>query len=192
MVNRQIPSDNGPQWVYAIEAKQKHESFIIDERANRIAAFMNTKMLLAADLGLLKAYKVEFRPKASPHLELLSHTVFTEAHQRISEKVTDLAGRNTGSGQGRGGGPMADVHNLELEMKRRSLRQLVSHIETLAQANPGDGCWLAAPKEIMHQVLESLAPPVRGRIEKSVPRDLTKTEPKELLEYFLPDHMTSR
>ena len=110
----------------------------------------------------------------------------------VDKVVTDLAGRNTGSGQGRGGGPMADVHNLELEMKRRSLRQLVSHIETLAQANPGDGCWLAAPKEIMHQVLESLAPPVRGRIEKSVPRDLTKTEPKELLEYFLPDHMTSR
>jgi hypothetical protein len=55
---------------------------------------VKSKLLVAADRGLLKAYRVERTPKGTRRLEPLEEVVLEEAHQRLVEKVTDLAGRH--------------------------------------------------------------------------------------------------
>jgi Protein required for attachment to host cells len=80
---------------------------------------------------------------------------------------------------------LADDHNLKLESKRRLIRQIADHIERLIQRNDFDGCWLAAHKEINHQILKELSLAIRERIKKNLPLDLTKVGQKELLDQFL-------
>jgi hypothetical protein len=99
--------------------------------------------------------------------------------------VTDLAGRRAAPTQKKWGAPVSDDHNLNLESRRRLIRQIASHIERLIQRSDFQTCWLAAPKEITHQILDELPQPVRNHIRRVIPCDLTKVTPKELIDQFL-------
>jgi Protein required for attachment to host cells. len=143
------------------------------------------KLLLATDLGTLKAYRLEFTLQDTPRLEELETAVLEDAHTRVSDTVTDLAGRRATPTQKNWSATLGDDHNLELESRRRLIRQLASHIERLVQGRDYQSCWLAAPKEIAHQVLDELSQSARNRIKRMIPCDLTKATPKELLDQFL-------
>jgi hypothetical protein len=145
---------------------------------------MKAKLLIVTDLGLLKAYHLETREGASPKMTLRVQCVLEPAHLHVTDQVTDSAGRRTAAGN-RGGGTMADSHNLELEVRRRLIKQLAQKIETLATPNLAEGFCLAAPKDLLRPISEALPQTVRARIEKQVPLDLTKLEPKEVLARFL-------
>jgi hypothetical protein len=43
---------------------------------------------------------------------------------------------------------------------------------------------MAASREINRQLLSELEPPVRAKIEKNVPADLTKLEHAEIMRHF--------
>jgi hypothetical protein len=146
---------------------------------------MKRKLIIVADLGLLKAYSADFPAEQSPRLEQLDEVVLEDAHTRVIDKLTDLAGRHVAPAQKNWGAPLADDHNMKLEYKRRLVRQLAGHIERLVGHAGGDGCWLAVQKEINHQILKELSPSVREQIKKNLALDLTKTEPKEVLNQFL-------
>jgi len=55
---------------------------------------MKSKLLIVADLGLVKAYKLDFTPNHTPRLEQLQEIVQEEAHSRLLDKLTDEAGRH--------------------------------------------------------------------------------------------------
>jgi hypothetical protein len=55
---------------------------------------VKNKLLIVADLGLLKAYKLDYTPNHTPRLEHLEEVVLEEAHSRVIDKVTDMAGRH--------------------------------------------------------------------------------------------------
>jgi hypothetical protein len=144
---------------------------------------MKSKLLIVTDLGLLKAYHLQFREEGSPKLSLLDQTVFEPAHQHVTDQVTDSAGRRAAPTQG--GGSIADSHNLKLEVERRLVKQLAQKIEALAMPAPSEGFWLAAPKDLLRPITEALPQTVRARVEKQLALDLTKLEPKEVLSRFL-------
>jgi hypothetical protein len=111
--------------------------------------------------------------------------VLDEAHSRLKDRVSDLAGRQGTRTQNSSSAPKADDHNLKLEAKRRLIRQIAARITDLIQRNAKNGCWLAAPKEINLQILDELPRATRERIQKTVPCDFTKLSPTEVLEHFL-------
>src|SRR5258707_7937365 len=71
--------------------------------------------------------------------------------------------------------------------KRRheSIDAAASRIECLIQGSDYSSCWLAALKEISHQIVHDLTPPVCQRIKRVIPCDLPKATRKELLHQFL-------
>jgi hypothetical protein len=146
---------------------------------------MKSKLLIVADLGLLKAYKLDFTPNHTPRLEQLEEVVLEEAHGRVLDKVTDVAGRNSSPAQKNWRAPVADDHNLKLEFKRRLIHQISDHIRRLIEHSGYEICWLAAQKEINQSILEDLPPAVCKQIKKNLSRDLTKVGQKELLDQFL-------
>jgi len=147
---------------------------------------MKNKLLIVADLGRVKAYKLDFTPEQhTPRLERLEELVLEDARNRVLDKVTDEAGRRVSPTQKKWGAPLGDEHNLKLELKRRLIRQIGDRIQYLIERSGCDGCWLAAHKEINQQILEELPPTTRNRIRKNLPRDLTKLRQKELLDQFL-------
>src|ERR1700736_3282393 len=134
---------------------------------------------------MLKAYRLEFTQQNTPRLEELEKVVPEEAHTRVVEAVSDLAGRRAAPAQRNWGAPLGDEHNLQLESRRRLIREIVDHVQRLIQRSDCRVCWLAAPKEILHQILDQLTATVRHRIKRVIPCDLTKTGQQDLLDQFL-------
>ena len=120
---------------------------------------MKSKLLIVADLGLVKAYKLDFTPNHTPRLEQLEEIVLEEAHGRLLDKVTDEAGRHGSPTQKNGGAPLADDHNFKLELRRRLICQISDHIRRLIERSGCDVCWLAAHKEINQKILDELLRP---------------------------------
>jgi hypothetical protein len=145
---------------------------------------MKNKLVIVADLGLLKAYRIDITPQGTPRLEALHELVLEEAHSRFSDRVTDLGGRHGAPAQRSGCGPMSDDHNSKLEFKRRLIRRLADRIEQLVKEHATHGCWFAAPKEINQQMLSELSPLVRKRVQRNLACNLTKANPGEIVSHF--------
>ena len=110
-----------------------------------------------------------------------------DAHGKLVDKVTDLAGRfprSVGGANTRGAMSDGERHNIELESRKRLVRQLAQRFNALARGPEVERCLLAASREINHPLLEGLEPQVRAKIEKIVPSDLTKLERADILRHF--------
>ena len=149
---------------------------------------MKNTLVVVADLGCFKAFRLEtHHPNQMPHLELVEEFNSTDAHNKLVDKVTDLAGRfphSAGAANTRGARSDGERHNIELESRKRLVRQLAQRFNALARNPEVECCLLAASREINHQLLEELEPQVRAKIEKNVPADLTKLERAEILRHF--------
>jgi len=136
----------------------------------------------------LKAYRLENNhPTHIPRLELIEEFKSADAHGKLVDAVTDLAGRFPRSGGVAGAsGAMSDGerHNIALEKRKRLVRQLAQRFNALARRPEVERCLLAASRQINHQLLEELDPQVRAKIEKNVPADLTKADRAEILRHF--------
>jgi hypothetical protein len=149
---------------------------------------MKNTLVVVTDLGCFKAFRLEnHHPNRAPHLELVEEVNNADAHEKLVDKVTDLAGRfprSAGAASARG--PMSDGerHNMELETRKRLVRQLAQRLNALARSPEVERCLLASSREINHQLLAELEPQVRAKIEKCVSADLTKLERADILRYF--------
>lgn len=149
---------------------------------------MNTKMIITTDLGLLRAYRVvQGRMDHQPHLELVEELRPETAHQKVSDQLSDQAGRFAkGSGAGGMSGDLSsgEQHDLGLEQDRRLIKLLAGKINDLLADVSIITCSLAASAPILRRLLDQLAAPVREKITAALAIDLTKTAPTELLAHF--------
>lgn len=145
---------------------------------------MGSKLVVLADLGEMKAYRITRDPmQQSPNLELLNDMEFPISHGRFTEKYTDQAGRFPVYGQS---GPMAigEQHNLELEIERRNIRAVAEAISELIQQEHAEYWSFAAAPEINERILDELDPLVRAKLVRNLPVDLVKAGREELLRRF--------
>ena len=149
---------------------------------------MKKTLVVVTDLGGFKAYRLEnHQPRQTPRLELVEEFENTDAHGRLVEKVTDMSGRfprSTGMSNAKGAMSDGERHNIELESRKRMVRQLAQRLNALARGKEIERCLLAASREINHQLLDELEPQVRAKIQKNVPADLTKLDQAEILRHF--------
>jgi hypothetical protein len=142
------------------------------------------KILVVVDLGHFKAYRVSKSHAESPKIELLKSFDTIEAHGRLREKLSDEAGRFGLSG-GKGGiMGYGEAHNMELEIRKKLIRQISEEINTLIRKERCSEWCLAAGKSINRQILENLDASVMGKLAKNIVSDLTKKHKTELLNYF--------
>jgi len=149
---------------------------------------MKNTLVLVTDFGGFKAYRLENdAPHSSPRLELLEEYTDAEAHRRLIERVSDLAGRfPRRTGGARSGGAMSDGerHNIQLERRKRGVRKIAGLLDSLMENPEIDQCFLAASREIMHPLLHELSARSRSKIGQNIPADLMKASKVELLRQF--------
>ncbi len=149
---------------------------------------MKNTLLVVADLGGYKAFRLQNneQPDRAPRLELLEQFDNNQAHDRLVDKVSDAGGRFPRAGGIRPGGAMSagERHNIELETRKRLVRQLAQRISVLARAQDVERCMLAASREINAQLVEELDGQAREKIVKNVTADLTKIERADILRHF--------
>jgi Protein required for attachment to host cells len=143
-----------------------------------------TSLVIVADRGSLKAYRVNETPTRGPSLQLVQAFNITDAHGRLVDKVTDQAGRFPRDGAGlQHGGSIAET-KLENETDRRIYRQLADQIAKVVKIDGIEGWSFAAPAEFHSTIVDLLPNDVRDRIVEHVKSDLVKVEPARLLSHF--------
>jgi hypothetical protein len=149
---------------------------------------METKLVIVADLGLLRAYReVPSTRNKEVHLTLIKEFQHDAAHQKLSDQVTDQAGRfPRGRGAGIVTGDLSAGEQLSLknEQSRRLVKQLAEEINTLLQDEDVGACSLAVSAPIHRQLLEVLDPKARTKIGQVVTSNLVRTDPQALPGYF--------
>lgn len=147
---------------------------------------MKQKLLFVLDLGHFKAFRIindETSPQ--PRLYLLESFVPAGSHGKISDKVTDEAGRRRGGSPDGSVSSYGERHNLALELERRTVQLLADQIKEVCDQQPEPPLiYLAAHKEINHQIIDRLPAVLRNNITKNLQEDLVKVHQTELLGHF--------
>jgi hypothetical protein len=143
-------------------------------------------IIITADRGSLKAYQVNETPTRGPSLKLIQAFDITDAHGKVFDKLTDLAGRfavTETAGSHRGQASIAES-KLENETGRRINKELADQIAKVINGNGKEGWAFAAPSEIHSAIVDLLPGRVRDRIVEHVKSDLVKVEPAKLPNHF--------
>ena len=144
-----------------------------------------TSLIIVADRGGVKAYRVNDTPNRGASLQLVQAFDITDAHGRYDEKLTDQAGRfPVSDGNGRHANAIAERTALETENERRICKQLAEHIADIVQRESAEGWSFAAPSSIHATITELLPGSIRNRVVEHVKSDLVKTEPSKLSTHF--------
>ena len=142
------------------------------------------KLMVVADLGHLRAYRLQRIPTARTARLSLVEDRATEVTDHLSEAVTDQAGRFRRELSV--GGMLSDgeEHHLGLERRRRAIKTLATRVSRLIDREAVDGCFLAADPRINQCVLEAMHPAARAKVQKNILANLSKLRPPQLLERF--------
>ena len=100
-----------------------------------------SSLIIVTDRGSLKAYRVDETPTRGPSLQLVQAFNITDAHGKLVDKVSDLAGRfpvSDGAG-GRHANSIAERTQLETETDRRIHKQLADQIVKIVQTDGVEG-----------------------------------------------------
>ena len=143
-------------------------------------------LVIVADRGRLKAYQVNETPTRGPSLKLVQAFDITDAHGKLIDKVTDLAGRfpvTESAGAHRGAASIAES-KLETETDRRINKELADQISKIVNGSGKQGWAFAAASKIHSAIVDLLPDRVRNRIVEHVKSDLVKVEPAKLPTHF--------
>ncbi|PYS67258.1 MAG: hypothetical protein DMF73_19760, partial [Acidobacteria bacterium] len=119
-----------------------------------------SSLIIVTDRGSLKAYRVNETPTRGPSLQLVQAFNITDAHGRLVDKVSDLAGRfpvSGGAGGHHGAASIAERTQLATETDRRIQKELADQIVKIVSLNGKEGWSFAAPAEI-HAAIVDLLP----------------------------------
>ena len=142
-------------------------------------------LIVVADLGRFKAFRVSKEPGGSRKIDLIASKEPAEAHEKLSERVTDTFGR-FGRGEGAGGTAKGagDPHSLEAEMEKRLIKLIAQEISAIV-VKEGNPRWSFAASETIHgPIMELLSPGVKALVTSNLKINLTKASKEELLERF--------
>jgi hypothetical protein len=146
----------------------------------------SSSLIIVTDRGSLKAYRVNETPTRGPSLQLVQAFNITDAHGRLVDKVSDLAGRfpvSDGVG-GRHANSIAERTQIETETDRRIHKELADQIMKIVRSDGVEGWSFAAPASIHAAIVDLLPAAVRDRIVEDVKSDLVKIEPAKLPAHF--------
>ena len=155
----------------------------------------NGTVIIVADLGRLKAYRIVVTEGTDPHetmqvshvnpvrtekravhLELINEREYVDAHHRVSEEMSDKPGRFDVS--------TGEAHHMLLEKDRRGLETIAGDINALISREAPETWYLAFPKETNGQLTGMLDTQVVKSLAGNLAKDLAQTPKEELLSHF--------
>lgn len=137
----------------------------------------NGKMIIVADMGELKSYKVELISETNRYrLELQSDLNYLEGRQSMSETLSDDRGRfKHGTG---------DDHGAEDAVEQRLLHRIASDISALLADAPAASCYLAFPAKHHKELTAALSDTAQKALAKNIASDLVKCPAEDILSHF--------
>ena len=148
-----------------------------------------SSLVIVADRGSLKAYRVNEAPERGPSLKLVQALEINDGNQfvdSLGEGATVVA--QVVPAMERSGGhhmkPVTDWPQMEAEAGRRICRQLANQIARIVKDENIEGWSFAAPASIHAAIVGFLPLEIRERIVEHVKSDLVKTDSAKLPAHF--------
>ncbi len=143
------------------------------------------RLIIAVDLGHFRAYRLSTDSPGSPKINLVESYDSVEGHGKLSEKVSDEAGRfGVGGGKNGAAKGYGEPHNIELEAERKAARLIAKDITAIINRERAKKWWFAAAHKLNSLVVENLDPEVKSNLDKNVNANLTKTNKSEIMKHF--------
>lgn len=143
------------------------------------------RLIIAVDLGHFKAYKVSTDSPGSPKIKLVESYDSIEGHGKLSEKVSDGAGRfSEGGGKNGAAKGYGEPHNIELEAEKKAARLIAKDIVAIIAREGTKKWWFAAANKLNSLIMENLDPGIKAKMDKNINSNLTKTNKSEILKHF--------
>lgn len=143
------------------------------------------RLIIAVDLGHFKAYKMSTESPGSPKINLIESYDSIEGHGKLSEKVSDGAGRFGVSGGKNGAAKgYGEPHHIESEAERKAAKLIAKDIAAIMGREGSIKWWFAAPNKLNGLVVDHLDSAIKAKIEKNITSNLTKTNKSEILKHF--------
>jgi hypothetical protein len=144
------------------------------------------EVIITANFGALKAYRIE--EKSLQHrraCEVIRKTEYERAHKKLSEVLTDRAGRFSGSGiAGNKSRAFGEAHHLADDIKQKAIKQIAHDIDGVIKHTVANDYFLAVPKAISKEILERLSASARGKITKRLDIDIVKEPVQSIRDRF--------
>lgn len=157
---------------------------------------MKNHYIVLADHARLRIFTDRAEPsQTTPALEEVFAMDFPAGHAGYTDNESDMAGRfqsskhqqaGPGAPGARTGMSIDERLPLRREHERRNLDEVAREIDIFLKLRPEAGWDFAAGPGSHKALLERLSPPVRGRLRRSLAKDLVNQPLAELLERFEP------
>jgi hypothetical protein len=134
-----------------------------------------SSLIIVADRGSLKAYRVNETPARGPRLQLVHDSEITGAERELPFNVESTQRHVILT---------SDWPTFESETNRRIWKQLAERIATIVESESVEGWSFAAEPSIHKAIVDLLPVQICERIVEHVPSDLVKVEPAQLLSHF--------
>jgi hypothetical protein len=145
---------------------------------------MESDLVVVTDLGLFKAYLMNRKGRSQkPSIQFLE-SFETELHQKFAENLTDTAGRFVGNPAMKSARGYGEPHDLDLERKKRTIKQIGDEISRLVHQFEVKRWFFAGSKEIYKPLLARLTDEVKRTLSVSLDRNLTKFSKADLMLAF--------
>ncbi len=137
---------------------------------------MKDSLIVLLDRAHMKIFKMHKSNKGKKSIELLEENKNMGAMQRISEKLSDQAGRfKEGNGEN---------HNLAQEEEKRVVKEAADYINSYLKDSNSMDWFFASDKSIHNRILEKLDREVADSMLKSIPVNLINEDKLSLMERF--------
>jgi hypothetical protein len=148
---------------------------------------MSKTIIITADLGHFKAYKITKDPlEISPRITLIESYDSIEGHLKLGDKLSDSAGRFArGGGKDEVAKGTGERHSFELETEKKIIKMIVKNINNLIVSEKCEKWYLAAGEKINSQIVANLKPEVKAKLNKNITVNLTTINKSEILNHFI-------
>ena len=144
---------------------------------------LENTIIIVADLGELKAFKVEEHKgtvrnqmKISHSLKLINDENFISGRKKLGEVMSDSSGNFVGD--------TLEGQNVKTERENRTIKDIAQDIDMIVKEMQPQQVFLAFPKEHNHELTDKLAQETKAVLVKNVASDLVKTNKEKLLSHF--------
>jgi len=148
---------------------------------------MKTYIIIVADTGTLKAFHITERSLVHrKKADLIKRVVYTNAHKKLGDLLSDTRGKFRGSGDAHSARHASgEAHHLASEFQRKSFSALAHDIEGVISHTPADEYYLALPQPIHKAVTEKIKKSIQSKITKQLTEDLTKDTVEDIRKRFM-------
>ena len=149
---------------------------------------MNKTLIVAADLGHFKAYRVTTDPLGndSPRITLIKSFDNISAKKKAADTYSDNQGKFGVGGSTASSTGTAERHSLGHEKRRKLVENTAKSICSLLKEEGLPHWHLAACREMNNCLTDKLNSKALGLLGTNLKRDLTKAHKTELLSRFMP------